>query len=159
MLNVPSLLWIGAPENRLTKIDLRGSVALTSLGLDGNNIDYIDVSQFTELRSLWISQTEFPNNRDQFINRFNQEGSNVNSVYQYFWNASYQQLSIRSHFYPAATGNTILSYQSPNPRNHYLPHSSTNSIGYTTNQQRFDRQYALLSGAIVHVRNQIPTSL
>ena len=44
------------------------------------------------------------------------------SLYQYFYEASYGQLEVISHFFPIQTGNTIISYQSQYPKNHFTNH-------------------------------------
>ena len=80
------------------------------------------------------------------------------SVRNYFDEVSYGKVDVVSHFYPTTTNNNIVSYQDIHPRNYYLPVSSTNPIGYASNE-RTSREHNLLRRAIESVRSQIPTSL
>ena len=62
---------------------------------------------------------------------FNDSAEDANSVYNYFKEASYNQLFWSSIFYPAADSEgKIISYQARNPRGYYEKHSSINPDGY-----------------------------
>lgn len=62
---------------------------------------------------------------------FNDSTAGANSVYNYFKEASYNQLYWRSLFYPAADAEGhIVSYQAQNPRGYYEKYSSINPDGY-----------------------------
>lgn len=62
---------------------------------------------------------------------FNDSTEDANSVYNYFKEASYNQLFWSSIFYPAADSKgKIISYQARNPRGYYEKHSSINPDGY-----------------------------
>lgn len=81
------------------------------------------------------------------------------SVYNYFQNASYNQLSIVSHLYPEPDGELILSYEDIHPRDYYLPYNSTtNSAGYSDENERI-RKERLLARATNYVLNSIPADL
>jgi M6 family metalloprotease-like protein len=90
---------------------------------------------------------------------FNDSTSGANSMYNYFKQVSYQQLFIRSTYYPAPSGSTILSYQDIYARNYYLPYSASNPSGYSTESQRRTREFALLERAINYVKSSIPSGL
>jgi M6 family metalloprotease-like protein len=47
--------------------------------------------------------------------RFNGSGDGVHSLYQYYYDASYQQLEIFSHFFPLPNGDNIISFESSYP--------------------------------------------
>jgi M6 family metalloprotease-like protein len=81
------------------------------------------------------------------------------SLKSYFWQASYQQLIVNSHLYPTPSGNNIVSYQCIHPRNYYRPHSTSNPIGYTSNDDSRIRSHTLLADAINFVAPQIPESM
>jgi M6 family metalloprotease-like protein len=108
-------------------------------------------------------QTDFTWTPTHMTNTFNNQTAGANSLYRYFFDASYQQLQINSHFYPIPTASTVLSYQSPHPRNYFMPfHATTNTIGFSggdNGTERRDREHALLRDAIIHVRDQVPTNL
>lgn len=62
---------------------------------------------------------------------FNDSTTGANSVYNYFKEASYNQLYWRSIFYPTADAEGhIVSYQAQNPRGYYEKQSSINPNGY-----------------------------
>jgi len=94
---------------------------------------------------------------------FNTEGYGVNSLIQYYWDASYNQLRVESPFYPIPYGNTIVSYQDDYPRGYYQPYNVvSNPIGWTGGNNGWERgirEQQLLQRAIQYVENEIPTSL
>jgi len=105
----------------------------------------------------FADQVEFTEPITLYDGMFNAE--DVNSMYQYFYEVSDQQLNATSSFYPEPNGNLIVSYQSPNPRNYYEVYNSvTNPNGYQQGQQA-TREHALLQSAIQYVETQIPESL
>lgn len=92
-------------------------------------------------------------------NMFNNQTSGYNSMYNYFKAASYNKLFINSTFYPAPSGNTILSYQDTYPRSYYQPYSGSNPNGYSNDTESTNREHALLKRAVDHIKNSVPTSL
>ncbi|MCQ2294433.1 MAG: choice-of-anchor J domain-containing protein [Bacteroidales bacterium] len=90
---------------------------------------------------------------------FNDSTIGANSMFNYFWHSSYQNLRIVTHFYPAPSGNTILSYQDSHPRSYYQPYSATNSNGYTDSDERRNREFSLLENAVNYVSSSVPTTL
>jgi M6 family metalloprotease-like protein len=105
----------------------------------------------------------FTTSASYYYDMFNAAGENVNSAYQYFWDASYQQLAVHSPFFPQPSGDLILSYQSIHPRAYFQPfHAVTNPSGYqggNNGWERASREQTLLRDAIVAVRDQIPPTL
>jgi len=109
-------------------------------------IRFSDESEFTEQVSFYNAM-------------FNDMGEGVNSLKQYYWDASYNQLTVNSPFYPTPTGSTIISYQDTNPRNYFRPYNATtNPIGYQTGQDTA-REHQLLQRAVNYIASQVPTSL
>jgi M6 family metalloprotease-like protein len=111
----------------------------------------------------FADQVEFTETTDYYEHIYNSTIPGDNSLYRYFYDASYQQLEIVSHFYPLTSGSTVVSYQSPNPRDYYMPYcATTNPIGYQgghLGQERTDREHQLLAAAINAIAHQIPPSL
>lgn len=106
----------------------------------------------------FADDTEFSQNTSYYNDIFNQ-GSDT-SMYTYYQEASYGQISIISHFYPTPPSNTVISYQDSQPRNYYRPYNAnTNPIGYGTYNQRTLREHTLLKNAIEAVEDQIPEDL
>jgi len=75
---------------------------------------------------------------------FNNEEVGANSVFNYFREASYNQLTWKSSFFPAPVGNQITSVHVKNPRGYYSPVSSINSIGYQSELDKAAREQALV---------------
>lgn len=92
-------------------------------------------------------------------NMFNDSTASAISMYNYFKSTSYNQLFINSSFYPAPSGNTILSYQDIYERNYYLPYSSSNTTGYNGDSERTSREHSLLQRAVNFIASSVPTSL
>jgi M6 family metalloprotease-like protein len=81
-----------------------------------------------------------------------------NSMYNFYRLSSYGQLYITSHFYPAPSGNTILSYQDNYPRSYYKVKSTSNPNGYSSGEET-SRKEAMLVRAINYIKNSVPTGL
>ncbi|MCL2063470.1 MAG: M6 family metalloprotease domain-containing protein [Candidatus Cloacimonetes bacterium] len=107
--------------------------------------------------------TEFGPEAQIFDEMFHATGENVNSMYQYFWDASYQQLEVFSPFFPLPNGEWIVSYQSQHPRSYFQPYNAvTNPNGYTGGNngfQRAQREHALLRDAILAIQSQVPITM
>ena len=82
--------------------------------------------------------------------------SNAASLYNYFKHASYNKIFMRTYYAPAPSGNTINSYQSPHPRGYYMPYADNNPEGYTNYNQRTDREFELLVGAVEYINAHAP---
>ncbi|MCL2065611.1 MAG: M6 family metalloprotease domain-containing protein [Candidatus Cloacimonetes bacterium] len=106
-------------------------------------------------------QSEFQDSTYQTMtNLFNAQGVDVNSMYQYFYDASYGQLFVESPFFPIPVNYHVVSYQSTHPRNYFIPYNEiSNSIGYQNHAERIEREHQLIADAIMFVENQIPTIL
>ena len=78
------------------------------------------------------------------------------SVYNYFKHASYNKLFVRTYYAPAPQGDAILSYQSPHPRNYYMPYTEANPIGYTDYRDRTEREFDLFIGAVNYINDSAP---
>lgn len=93
-------------------------------------------------------------------NIFNDTSTNTaNSMYNFYKHISYNQLTITSHFFPAPSQDTILSYQDIYTRNYYEPYAETNPNGYTDYEARTTREMALLRRATEHIANMVPADL
>jgi len=87
--------------------------------------------------------------------------SNEVSMKRYFWEASYNQLTLNSHFLPTPSGPNIISYQDTQPRGYYMPYNEiTNPIGYDQmTGERLWREAELLQRATEAIASQIPQGL
>lgn len=75
---------------------------------------------------------------------FNADAAGVNSVYNYFREASYDQLFWKSAFFPKANGAQILSYRAKNERGYYREKGSINEQGYSNETEKAAREQALI---------------
>lgn len=79
------------------------------------------------------------------------------SVYDYYWNMSYNQLEIKTSFYPQPNGSVILSYQDNYPRTYYKKYNATTAPdGYKNDNERTIREMNLVKNAVEFVKAQIP---
>ena len=102
-------------------------------------------------------ESEFTDPVSTYTNMFNSTGSA--SMKSYYLEASYNALTINSTFYPIP-GATVLSFQDSHVRNYYKPyHSVNNPIGYTSSNERTNREHTLLKNAVDAVKSQIPSGL
>ena len=76
---------------------------------------------------------------------FNDSTAGAVSMFNYFWRTSYHNLRIITQYYPAPSGNTVLSYQDSHPRSYYMPYNATtNPNGYSGDTERRQREFTLL---------------
>jgi len=107
----------------------------------------------------FASETNLSTGYSSVVNMFNDSTTAANSMYNYFKSTSYNKLFITSSFYPAPSGNTILSYQDTYTREYFMPYSVTNTIGYNNDSERTSREHGLLQRAINFIASSVPTSL
>ena len=93
---------------------------------------------------------------DSMFNASNYESI---SLQNYFHHASYNQLDLRSFFYPEPDGETILSYEDIHPKEYYMPFDPvTNPIGYHDGETA-EREFSMLERAINYVESMVPDTL
>ncbi len=130
-------------------LTMTGRVNAPQTGVINNIVIFIrfsDEAEFTDPAALYDA-------------KFNGSSAGESSVYNYFREASYNQLSITTTFYPAPSG-TVVSYQDVRPRAYYQPYNAvTNPGGYQTDYESTTREHTLLKNAIDAVSAQIDPSL
>ncbi|MEI6434594.1 MAG: M6 family metalloprotease domain-containing protein [Bacteroidota bacterium] len=105
-------------------------------------------------------QTEFTDLSSFYDNMFNSVATNANSMRKYFVEASYSQLTISSTFYPAAFGNTVVSYLDGHLRDYYRPYNATsNPSGYQNDAEQHAREHNLLKDAVNYISAAVPPDL
>ena len=88
---------------------------------------------------------------------FNANGYYDISMNNYFKKATYNQLSMVSHYYPMPEGDKIIAYEDIYPRNYYQPYNpTTNPEGYTN---QAEREFPLLKRAIEFIADYVPDTL
>ena len=104
-------------------------------------------------------QSEFYQELEYYDHLFNSSITNANSMYNYFSEASYNQLSIHSHFYQESDS-YIASYQNSYSIDYYRVYDeNTNPIGYDGDEERMVREHLLLKNAIESIAGDVPSSL
>jgi len=102
-------------------------------------------------------ETEFTDDTSTYDAMFNSQTGN--SMYSYYREATYQQLSIFSSFYPIPSNNIVKSYQDSHDRDYYQPYDPNDNPNGYTSAQRTSREQTLLKNAVEAVRSEIPSSL
>ena len=97
---------------------------------------------------------------------FNSTASSDASMQRYFLEASYNQLTVSSTFYPPPSGTAIVSVQDSHNRSYFKPYDATsNPDGYNKDapssspDSRDYREHTLLKNAVDTVSSQIPPAL
>ncbi|MEF3693843.1 MAG: M6 family metalloprotease domain-containing protein, partial [Candidatus Cloacimonadota bacterium] len=86
--------------------------------------------------------------------------TSTSSQKNYFLEASYNQLTVNTTFYPAASGGYVVSWQDSHARGYFQPYNaSTNPIGYQTDDESRNREFTLLAAAIAGVGTAVPADL
>lgn len=105
-------------------------------------------------------QQEFTADTTTYYNLFNNTTPGYNSMYNYFYEVSYNQLFMPSHFFPVPPEHKVISYQDTYPRAYFMPYDPvTNPDGYQGDNDRRSREHKLLKRAVDEVSYQIPTEL
>ncbi len=107
-------------------------------------------------------ESEFTDSPSTFTQMLNASGASDNSMYHYFYEASYSRLAVASTLYPTPAA-TILSYQDAYTRGYYQPYNAvSNTIGYTggnNGAERTIREHTLLKNAVAAIAAQVPSGL
>ncbi|MEZ5082382.1 MAG: M6 family metalloprotease domain-containing protein [Bacteroidales bacterium] len=103
-------------------------------------------------------QSEFTQDTMTYYNMFNNNNSGYNSMVNYFYEVSYEQLTLPSTFYPIPPNSTVISYQDIYARSYFMPYSASNTNGYQESQKAA-REHALLKRAINYIDDEVPEGL
>jgi len=85
-----------------------------------------------------------------------------NNMNDYYLTMSYNQLDLKSHFYPPADENILRFYKDTHPRDYYRPYSASNPIGYSEepgSSERVEREQTLLRDAVNWMNENWPVPL
>jgi len=131
------------------------------LSLEQENIvrDYRNVGFINNLVVFirFSDQSEFGENISLYDGWLN---SNTSSLKNYYLEASYNQLTVNTTFYPLAVGGMVVSYQDPHPRSYYCPYDSIgNPDGYEDGDESWERKSTLIAAAVDAIAPLVPTGL
>lgn len=102
---------------------------------------------------------DFGTTQTQIDSMFNYNGYYDISMNNYFKKMTYNKLSMVSHVFPKSDDDKILSYEDVYPRRYYTPYNEkTNPEGYKEDE-RGQREFALLKRAIESIADQVPDTL
>ncbi|MGB7623043.1 MAG: M6 family metalloprotease domain-containing protein [Terriglobia bacterium] len=102
---------------------------------------------------------DFSSSLSEYSYIFNASGNGDVSLYSYFKEASYNQLSVSSSFYPTSGAKTT-SYQDDHPRAFYQSYDAvTNPLGYRNSDEYVAREHGLLDKAVAAISGQVPSSI
>jgi len=101
---------------------------------------------------------EFTDKRSMYEKSFNDETPGAVSVRNYFQEISYGALSVHTLFFPATSGETVISFRDSYSRGYYKP-IADHPLGYSSDSEKASREQALLKRALESIRDQVPVSL
>jgi len=101
---------------------------------------------------------EFTENLSVYSGMFNATTAGTSSLYNYFKEASYNQVLITSYFYPTP-GTTVVSFQDSHSRAYFKPYDSTNNPTGYKSSERTTREHTLLHAALQYIKSQVSGSL
>lgn len=107
-------------------------------------------------------ETNFVRPASAFLDQFNSDTAGDISVFNYFLEASYEQLGVISKLCPNPFDDVQLSFKDTLPRGYYQEyHAVTNPIGYDPDDgdDRTIREHKLLRAAVAYADSYIPAGL
>ncbi len=104
-------------------------------------------------------ESEFNQTLSTYTDMISDTTPGANSMINFFQEASYNQLTIQSHYYPPTSTSYVVSYQDTYPRSYFQPYSGSNTNGYNGDDERGEREFALLQRAVNYIDSYVPTSL
>jgi len=137
-------------------LDLRARAQNQLRSIDSGRAPSSGVLNNLAIFIRFSDQSEFGESISTYDSMFN--GPTGNTMQSYFLEASYNALNVSTSYYPTPSS-MVISWQDSHPRAYYSPYSATNTIGYSGDAQRTDREFTLLVNAVNGVSAQIPTSL
>ena len=90
---------------------------------------------------------EFPHPRS-YYNVVFQTDEDESSLKHYYYETSYNTLTVNTHHYPGSFGDINTTYVDSQPRGYYEPYSEANPIGYQNDAERGLREHTLLANAL-----------
>ncbi len=107
----------------------------------------------------FADEPEFTDSLAVYNRMFNNEAANSNSMYRYFKESSYNQLSVKTKMFPNLNNYIVTSFQDTGVRAYYKPYNAvSNPLGYTSANST-QREHSLLKRASEYVANMVPDTL
>lgn len=103
--------------------------------------------------------TDFKTSQTEIDSMLNHNGYYDISMNNYFKKSTYNQLAMVSYCYPKADGDKVIAYEDVYPRNYYKPYNATSNPEGYKEDERGQREFALLKRAIAHIADEVPDTL
>ena len=81
----------------------------------------------------------------------------VPSFKTYYATQSYGNLSIKAEIFPKQDGK-VVTYEDKHPIGYYLRYSSTNLVGYKSEEEAKERERELVNNAVTHISGQVASA-
>ena len=105
-------------------------------------------------------EDEFGDDLTLYGSLFDLDTAGFNSMHNYFQDASYNQLSIWTYFFPFPDQLRVLSVKDSHKRSYYQPYdANSNTEGYSGDDELTSREHNLLLGAVEKVDSEVPADL
>lgn len=154
-LNIPSSQMLSirnAALEHTKKMELASGVQRATLDAEGEINNLVVYIRFSD-------QNEFIIDTTLYLDMFNKDEPDYNSMHNYFEMVSYGTLSLTSTAYPIPPTETVISYQDEHPRNYYEPYDANNNPDGYIGDQRAAREFLLLKNAVEYIADEVPTGL
>ncbi len=163
----PSLVGIqpgiNIPSSKMEKIRLSGlehtlnmerkaGIVKSTKEAEGNLNNIVVYIKFAD-------QNDFSIDTSVYLDMFNKNEEDYNSMYNYFQMVSYQKLFLTSTAYPIPEDNIVISYVDEHNRNYYKPYHAVNNPEGYSDGQRADREFILLKNAVEYIADEVPEDL
>ena len=129
------------------------------LAAEKNKGDFSNLVCFVRFANEEDDSNSFDHPTSYFEQIFNDETSGANSVYNYFKEASYNQLSWKSVFFPVAQDGKVISYHAKYDRQYYREKSSVSPDGYEDDTEKNAREQALIKEIVTYLSENLPADM
>lgn len=155
--------WLNIPSSKMESIrkaavDLTKEMELAA-GFQKSTADAEGEINNLVVYIRFADQNEFIIDTALYLDMFNKDEVDYNSMHNYFQMVSYGTLSLHSTAYPIPPTNIVISYQDEHPRNYYEPYHQTNNPDGYIGDQRAEREFLLLKNAVEYIADEVPAGL
>jgi M6 family metalloprotease-like protein len=144
----------GLEEKREDESDFKPerTRSLKTTGI-GNDLPFLGTMNLITIFVRFQGEVEFASNYSSFDGTFNTENYSLKKYYQ--WN-SYNRLTINTSF-PNGINAPFVSYQDSHQRGYFEEYNATsNTIGYQTAQEAYDREHEMVKNASKAFKSAFP---
>jgi len=107
----------------------------------------------------FADQNDFTIDTSVYLDMFNKNEEDYNSMFNYFQMVSYGSLFLTSTAYPIPDDNIVISYVDEHNRNYYEPYHAVNNPEGYVGEQRNAREFLLLKNAVEFIEDEVPEGI